>query len=150
MCYDLTPPNNDPSILGTITVNTSAYPTFTSLPTLTTSDLSTLGTIDLTTIGNLTITPNNYSTGSLWGGLYNHSDGKQLHVSGDAEIQGNLTVNGVDVSQALAQINQRLAILKPNKELESRWERLKALADEYRTLEKEILEQEKIYDILKK
>ncbi len=73
-----------------------------------------------------------------------------LKVEGPTEINGPLTLNGVDIGETLELINQRLAILKPNPELESRWERLKALGEEYRALEKDILEQEKVYEILKK
>jgi hypothetical protein len=43
-----------------------------------------------------------------------------------------------------------LAILKPNPELEERWERLRELGEEYRKLEQDILGQEEIYNILKK
>jgi hypothetical protein len=40
--------------------------------------------------------------------------------------------------------------MRPNADLEQRWDDLKALGDRYRELEKEILEKEKIWDLLKK
>lgn len=138
--------SNDPLILGSTTI-----------PTITTADLQTLGTITLNstyTSSYLNSTLGNIS--GAWGTPYITGDSMygqpraDLHVQGHTEIQGTLKVNGVDVAKTLEQINQRLAILSTNPELESRWERLKALADEYRNLEKEIMEQEKIYDILKK
>lgn len=75
---------------------------------------------------------------------------RQLNVQGDAEISGKLLVNGKDIGRTLEKIEQRLGILKVSPELESRWERLRELGDQYRELEKEILGQEEIYDILKR
>lgn len=167
MCYDLNPPSHDPSILNTITMDSSTnydpvnilnitYPNGNyphgniTIPALASADLSTIASHDLSTMGTLTISPSTYSTGSLWSGITHNPHGQQLRVQGDAEIQGNLTVKGMDIGETLAKITERLAILQPNKELETRWARLKELADEYRELEKEIIEQEKIYDILKK
>ena len=73
-----------------------------------------------------------------------------LKVNGDAEIDGDLKVKGKSLSEAIENIEKRLAILHPNKELEERWEQLKELGERYRELEKDILEKEKIWDILKK
>lgn len=50
----------------------------------------------------------------------------------------------------ISKIEERLAILKPNPELESRWEELKELGNRYRELEKDLTEKEKMWDILKK
>jgi hypothetical protein len=47
-------------------------------------------------------------------------------------------------------IEERLAILHPNPELEDRWEELKELSKRYKELEKEIIEKEKMWDILKR
>jgi hypothetical protein len=55
-----------------------------------------------------------------------------------------------DLRESIENIEKRLAILHPNKELENSWEELKALGERYRELEKDILEKEKIWDILKK
>lgn len=68
----------------------------------------------------------------------------------DIEVKSDIKIKGVSLSETLAKIEERLAILKPNTELEHRWEILKKLGDEYRKLEKEILEKEAILDILKK
>jgi hypothetical protein len=54
------------------------------------------------------------------------------------------------MSDRLDAIEERLGILRPNNDLEGKWENLKALGDEYRALEKDILEKEKIWDLLKK
>jgi len=73
-----------------------------------------------------------------------------LKVNGDAEIDGDLKVKGKSLSEAIENIEKRLAILHPNKKLEEKWEELKALGERYRELEKDILEKEQIWDIIKK
>lgn len=76
--------------------------------------------------------------------------GATLKVKGDADFDGDIKVQGVSLSKRLDKIEERLGILRPNNDLEGRWEKLKALGEEYRKLEKEILEGEQIWDILKK
>lgn len=73
-----------------------------------------------------------------------------LNVTGDANFQGDIKLKGKSLTEVLDNIEQRLAILRPNPKLEEKWEKLKELGDEYRRLEKEILEGEQIWDILKK
>lgn len=81
--------------------------------------------------------------------IYDKPDGN-LKVNGGAEINGPLTVDGVDIGQAVRRIEERLAILRPNEGLEERWNKLKELGDQYRRLEEELLQQEKIVSILGK
>ena len=69
---------------------------------------------------------------------------------GDAEFEGEVTIRGVKLDERLDAIEQRLGILRPNNDLEGRWEALKALGEEYRKLEKELLEGEQIWSTLKK
>lgn len=73
-----------------------------------------------------------------------------LKINGDAEIEGDLKVKGKNLSEVIENIEKRLAILHPNEKLEEKWEELKALGERYRELEKDILEKEKIWDIIKK
>ena len=73
-----------------------------------------------------------------------------LHVRGDANFEGDIKLKGKSLNDTLDKIEQRLAILRPNKELEDKWEKLKELGDAYRALEKDILEKEKIWETLKK
>jgi hypothetical protein len=74
----------------------------------------------------------------------------KLTVSGDATFDGEVTIRGVKLDDRLTAIEERLGILRPNNDLEGKWEKLKALGEEYRKLEQEILEGENIWDILKK
>jgi len=61
----------------------------------------------------------------------------------------NITVGGKSLTEAIEKIEERLGILKPNPDLESRWEQLKELRKQYMELEKDLLEKEKIMKILK-
>ena len=102
--------------------------------------------------------PNNTSNGLYWG-LNGTSSitltepslkGSTLKVNGDADITGELTVQGVKLSDRLDKIDERLAILHPNPELEDKWDELKELGKRYKELEQEIIEKEKVWTILKK
>jgi hypothetical protein len=73
-----------------------------------------------------------------------------LTVKGDALFEGNVKIKGVDLTERLDAIEQRLGILRPNNDLEGKWEKLKSLGEEYRKLEQEILEGENIWDILQR
>lgn len=74
---------------------------------------------------------------------------QSLHVQGDAEFEGDIKIKGESLNDMISAINERLAILKPNPDLETRWEQLKELGKQYRELEKELLDKEKMWDKLK-
>jgi hypothetical protein len=73
-----------------------------------------------------------------------------VEVQGDAKFSGEITIKGVKLSETLAKIEERLAILHPNVELEDRWDELKELSKRYKELEAEIIEKEKVWAILKR
>lgn len=73
-----------------------------------------------------------------------------LEVRGDANFEGDVTIKGKSIADSLGRIEERLAILRPNEELESKWENLRGLRKAYMDLEAEIKEKEKIWGILKK
>lgn len=119
-----------------MTTNNTVY-SITSLPT-------SLGTLT----GSSTVVTAPYSYG--YNDTYGISMSKSLRVEGDAEFNGDITVKGVKLGERLDEIEKRLAILRPNSDLENRWEELKALGEKYRELEREILEKEQVWDLLKK
>ena len=112
---------------------------------------------DTSTSGTVTI-PNNTSNGIYWGlnGTSNvistdpSLKGNALSVKGNAEFEGEVTIKGKNLSEMLEKIDERLAILHPNPELEDRWDELKELGKRYKELEQELLEKEKVWAILKK
>jgi len=58
-----------------------------------------------------------------------------LKVTGDANITGNLTVNGTDIGTMLAKIQDRLAILVPDPARLDKYEALKQAYEHYKILE---------------
>jgi len=96
-----------------------------------------------------TASPYTVSNGTTGWTTYNNHP-QVLKVEGDAEFKGEVTIRGVKLDDRLTAIEERLAILRPNNDLEGKWEKLKALREEYRKLEQEILEGESIWDMLKK
>lgn len=137
------------SLTGGLTY--SAYPTTISAgttgATLSTTNIGTLGWNNSTYTA--TASPYTYSLNDTVTAS-SIQTGRQLYVNGDATIDGDLTLKGVKLSERLDAIEQRLGILRPNNDLEGKWEKLKKLGEEYRKMEKEILEQESMWDILKK
>lgn len=71
-----------------------------------------------------------------------------LRVSGDLELEGELRIKGKDLNKIISDIEQRLAILHVNPGLEEKWQELKNLGDQYRALEAEILEKERMWKVL--
>jgi hypothetical protein len=63
---------------------------------------------------------------------------------------GDIKIGGKSLTEAIEKIEERLGILHPNPKLEDKWDQLKELRRQYNELEKELLEKEKMWDILKK
>lgn len=61
----------------------------------------------------------------------------------------DITLNGKSMRNWMEKVEERLAILEPNTKLEQEWDELKQLGDQYRTLEKQLLEKTKAWNILK-
>ena len=76
--------------------------------------------------------------------------GASIQVKGDAEFDGEVRIKGKNLNETLERIEEKLAILRPNEELEEKWENLRALRNAYKELEAEIIEKEKVWGILKK
>ena len=80
----------------------------------------------------------------------NSTESHALDVRGDATFHGKIKIGDRDLGATLNKIEERLAILHTNKDLESRWDQLRELRRQYIELETELLEREKIYNILSK
>lgn len=100
---------------------------------------TTTWSIDSTMIGLDTISITDYGYSNV-----------PLDVRGDAHFHGDLKIQGQSLLNKLEKIEEKLAILHPNEELESRWEELRNLRKQYMELEKEIIEKEKVWEILKR
>ena len=77
-------------------------------------------------------------------------NGATLKVNGNADFEGEVTIKGKSLSEMFEKIEERLAILHPNPELEDKWDELKELGKRYKELEQEIIEKEKVWAILKR
>jgi hypothetical protein len=60
----------------------------------------------------------------------------------------DVVINGESLVDTLRGIQDRLAILRPNPDLEQRWQQLRDLREEYQQLEQEILEKERAWAAL--
>lgn len=68
-----------------------------------------------------------------------------------ASFNGKIHVHGIDeIHTRLTLIEERLAMLERNLLLETRYKELKELGEKYKQLEQELLEKEKIVEILKR
>lgn len=140
-------------------LNTSMFPSATlgtassissggSGATLTTSGTGGLMWGNVGTPYTYTVAPGTLT--SAGGNWTTYNQPTILKVEGDAEFKGEVTIRGVKLDDRLTAIEERLGILRPNNDLEGKWDKLKALGEEYRKLEKEILEGEDIWATLKK
>jgi hypothetical protein len=115
--------------VDTITIDSSLYSSG-SLTSASTSTINWNQTYPTWTTG--TNTAVNIST-----------DGISMQPGTDIKIGGRGLMDAID------KIEERLGILHPNPELEDRWEQLKELRKQYIELEKDLLEKEKMWKILK-
>jgi ABC-type histidine transport system ATPase subunit len=74
----------------------------------------------------------------------------QIHVKGDAVFDGNITWQDRDMREWFASVESRLGILQPNLKLEAEWAELAELRMRYVELERQLLEKQQVFDILKK
>lgn len=106
-----------------------------------------------TTNGTSATSPYNYNwtaTDTITLGDYSNITNNGLHVNGDANFEGDVKIKGKSLVDSLEKIEEKLAILRPNEKLEEKWDELRALRKAYMELEAEIIEKEKMWDILKK
>ena len=96
--------------------------------------------------GNLNGTTTSFGTISADPSL----KGNSLSVKGNADFDGEVTIKGKNLTDMLEKIDERLAILHPNPELEDKWDELKELGKRYKELEQEIIEKERVWAILQK
>ena len=69
---------------------------------------------------------------------------------GEASFEGDIKVKEKSLSDFMEKVEERLNILPLNEKLEAEWIELKIIGDKYRALEKELIEKNKMWNILKK
>lgn len=71
--------------------------------------------------------------------------------SGTISLDGDdadILIDGISLRKTLQGLNDRLAILQVNPELEAEFDELHSLAEQYRALERKLLEKKKIWNVL--
>lgn len=110
---------------------------------------------------NLDLSPytNSNSTVSITPGT-SITDSFTLNSNWDTSYNDCITIGGQTITESKLkvldglqewqeEVNKKLAILQPNSELEEEWSELKELRQRYVELEKELIEKNKVWDILK-
>lgn len=90
---------------------------------------------------------------NLNAGWTNSSVAAQFEPGGVLSLNGekaDILVNGISLTNILQTINDRLNILQPNPALEAEWDELRELGQQYRKLEADLLEKQRMWEILKK
>ena len=94
-----------------------------------------------------TTTAQPYTTGTgIFAGDWSNGLSSKIKLDGD---NADIEINGESLVGMLKSIQERVNILTVNLELESEWEELKALGDQYRALEQHILAKQATWDKLK-
>lgn len=62
----------------------------------------------------------------------------------------DIVLDGLSLREFMQSVNKRMAIMQPNPKLEEEFEELRACADRYRELERKLLEQQAMWETLKK
>ena len=90
-----------------------------------------------------------YTIGSTTGvsqPWYSNTTSPKIRLDGEG---ADIEVNGWSLMNAIQKIEERLNILHPNTELETEWEELRALGEQYRKLEQHIRDKQATWDRLK-
>ena len=120
-----------------------------SFPTLGNSDTSVSWTVSDATAANYSCDTTDWNFNLDNSDTITISDNWKynsgIHVDNDADI----TLGDKSLKEFMNNVEERLAILKPNPALEDRWSELKELRNKYVELEKELLEKELMWEKLK-
>jgi len=104
---------------------------------------------------NATITTNSYGSHNYsllgitsgYGINYpNYNPSSKISLSGD---KADIEINGWSLVDTIKKIEERLNILTPNSKMEKEWDQLRELGEQYRALEKKLIEQSEMWEKLK-
>ena len=77
----------------------------------------------------------NGTWGSITGSSVLTTNSSGLHVTSDAEFEGDVKIKGVSILETLGKIEKRLSILRPDPEKLEHFESLRKAYEHYKTLE---------------
>jgi hypothetical protein len=93
------------------------------------------------------------TTNIVAGATWSTANTLNVPTSGRMELKGNqadIVINDVSLNDTLISIQDRLNMLRPNRELEAEWDQLRDLGEQYRDLEKQLMEKQRAWDLLRK
>lgn len=97
--------------------------------------------------------PNTVWTATGTGGGYNwNNPTMNVSQSGKVSLQGDdadIEINGRSMSAWMEKVEERLNILTPDPELETEWDELRSLGEQYRALEQHIRDKMTTWDKLR-
>lgn len=152
--YTVGPCNQTNGLGGqdTITLSSVTAPVY-QTDTIDLSMLGAVGSANLTSPYTVTTgITGGFAPGTGWTTSGNTPWLTQSNISPKINLDGenaDIVVNGVSLVDAINSIRDRLNCLQINPKLEAEWEELRALGDQYRELERQILEKQATWDRLK-
>ena len=104
---------------------------------------------------NLTVSPTFTVGAATWqnSSILNTTADTLINAGGQIELRGDkadVVINGVSLKETLEGIQDRLNILRPNPALEAEWDQLQELGEQYRKLEAELSEKQRMWSTLRK
>ena len=117
-----------------------------------------LDDINMNTMDTVTLTSPSYTYDTIVSTIdYDQLSGANgwgtTSIQSGLDITGedaDITLNGKSMRDWMSKVEERLAILEPNPELEAEWTELKELGERYRALEHELQEKSRAWNLLKK
>jgi len=116
--------SNSASTLGNVTIN----------------PYQGAGLYQVTGTGGYTLATGN-SNGTWASVVSSGTTTPSIQVKGDAEFEGNVTINGANLAETLQRIQERLAILVPDPKLLDKYDALQQAYEHYKILEALCVEQ---------
>lgn len=131
------------TVIPTVSIRSLDANVASSTFTMTSSPWNTISDNYTISVGSSAIPGAITGTGT---GLYNNNPSGKLSLHGkDADIE----INGESLVAMLKRIEERINLLTVNHKLESEWEELRELGDQYRALEQRIKDKLETWDKLK-
>ena len=105
-----------------------------------------------------TLSPTVTSANAIWTTTGTTTDWNALSINGSTRPSGTLSLQGEDADidlngksmrEWMEKVEEKLNILTVNPKLESEWQELKVLGEQYRALEQHIIKKMKTWDKLK-
>jgi hypothetical protein len=104
-------------------------------------------------IGATTLPNGGFTTGIGWQNGATSAPWLTQNTAPKINLDGegaDIVVNGWSLIDSIKKIEERLNLLTPNAKLESEWDELRELGDQYRKLEEHIQAKMKTWEVLKK